>query len=49
MHRPVLVCSSIPADRDHRFRRSGARTGHAVGRRRRYSPAGCRPGRPLPC
>ncbi len=28
--RPVLACSSIPADRDHRFRRSGARTGHAA-------------------
>jgi hypothetical protein len=28
--RPVLACSSIPADHDHRFRRSGARTGHAA-------------------
>ena len=28
--RPVLACSSIPADRGHRFRRSGARTGHAA-------------------
>jgi hypothetical protein len=28
--RAVLACSSIPADRDHRFRRSDARTGHAV-------------------
>ena len=47
--RPVLACSSIPADRDHRFRRSGARIDHATGRYRRYSPAGCRPGRPLSC
>ena len=28
--RLVLACSSIPADRDHRFRRSEARTGHAA-------------------
>jgi hypothetical protein len=28
--RPVLACSSIPGDRDHRFRRSGPRTGHAA-------------------
>jgi hypothetical protein len=28
--RPVLACSSIPADRGHRFRRSGARTDHAA-------------------
>ena len=47
--RPVLACSWIPADRGHRFRRSGARTGHAAGRRRRYSLVGCRPGRPLSC
>ncbi len=46
LRRPVLACSSVPADRGHRFRRSGARTGHAVGRRRRYSLVGCRPGGP---
>jgi hypothetical protein len=28
--RPALACSSIPADRDHRFRRSGAQTGYAA-------------------
>ncbi len=28
--RPVPACSSIPADRDHRFRRSGTRPGHAA-------------------
>lgn len=47
--RPVLAWSSIPADRGHRFCSSGVRTGDAAGRRRRCSPAGCRPGRPLSC
>ena len=49
--RPVLACSSIPADRDHRFRSSGQVLGLIMrpGRRRRYSPAGGRPGRPLSC
>jgi hypothetical protein len=28
--RPVLACSSVPADRGHRFRRSDVRTGHAA-------------------
>lgn len=40
-----LACSSIPADRDHCFRRSGARTGHAAGRRLLFA-AECRPGGP---
>jgi len=47
--RPALACSSIPADRGHRFRRSGTRTGHAARAAPRHSPAECRPGRPLSC
>jgi hypothetical protein len=47
--RPVLACSSIPADRGYRFRRSGARTGHVARATPRYSPAECRPLRSLSC
>jgi hypothetical protein len=46
--RPVLACSSIPADRGHRFRRSHDWTGRAGRCCRLFSPAKCGPGRPLP-
>ena len=46
---PGLVCGPVPAHCPRRFRRSHAWTGQAGRCCRLFSPAECRPGRPLSC
>jgi hypothetical protein len=49
MPHPILARSSIPADRNHRFRRSGVQINHAADCAAAVLRRKCRPGRPFSC